>query len=408
VENIARSVNHPELYFTDQDELLVAMMANVIATVIYSVRQGEGRIGDILKRLGILSHPVNAARDLLREFAQSDDSGIIDQLAMEIVSILDGQPEATPEEIKALFEAGANQELYGRIASRSRREDLRWLFNLFSGILTLAPRPENWDQVEQVAGPWLQLHDNTGDADHFASAAHDLVGQVAAAIHAGDAGVSDSYASPIWAGAVLDVGQDLGDNIDRIPLVFQRTGEIDDPSIERLYSFAQNGMDRPYQVLMLVAWRGQPSAEHLEHLRRWMGARAIDIILADPIQLMQIMQAANPEEELRSLVLRQATRLSPFVTVGPVPPSMFFGRDRELRTLVDYLGAGRSCAVIAGRRYGKTSVSALFISTGKLSTLTTTSWPPARSIGSRSHHRAPPPRSASFSETRPWTSAWFS
>ena len=107
---------------------------------------------------------------------------------------------------------------------------------------------------------------------------------------------------------------------------------------------------------MLVAWRGQPSAEHLEHLRRWMGARAIDIILADPIQLVQIMQAANPEEELRSLVLRQATRLSPFVTVGPVPPSMFFGRDRELRTLVDYLGAGRSCAVIAGRRYGKTSV----------------------------------------------------
>ena len=44
------------------------------------------------------------------------------------------------------------------------------------------------------------------------------------------------------------------------------------------------------------------------------------------------------------------------MTVGPVPPSMFFGRDRELRTLVDYLGAGRSCAVIAGRRYGKTSV----------------------------------------------------
>ena len=71
---------------------------------------------------------------------------------------------------------------------------------------------------------------------------------------------------------------------------------------------------------------------------------------------MQIMQAANPEEELRSLILRQATRLSPFVTMGPVPPSMFFGRDRELRTIVDYLGAGRSCAIIAGRRYGKTSV----------------------------------------------------
>ena len=87
-----------------------------------------------------------------------------------------------------------------------------------------------------------------------------------------------------------------------------------------------------------------------------MNARAIDIILADPISLIQVLQAANPEEELRGLIFRQATRLSPFVTVGPVPPSMFFGREQELRAIVDYLGTGRSCAVIAGRRYGKTSV----------------------------------------------------
>ena len=93
VENIARSVNHPEAYFTDQDELLVTMMANVIATVIDSVRQGEGRIGDVIRRMGILSQPIDAARDLLGEFARSDDSGIIDQLAIAIVSRLDNRPE---------------------------------------------------------------------------------------------------------------------------------------------------------------------------------------------------------------------------------------------------------------------------------------------------------------------------
>ena len=75
-----------------------------------------------------------------------------------------------------------------------------------------------------------------------------------------------------------------------------------------------------------------------------------------PISLIQILQAAAPEEELRGLILRQATRLSPFMIVGPVPPSMFFGRERELRAITDYLEAGRSCAVIGGRRYGKTSV----------------------------------------------------
>ena len=111
------------------------MMANVIATVIHSVRQGEGRIGDVLKRMGILSHPIDAARDLLGEFARSDDSGIIDQLAIAIASSLDNRPEEAQEEIKALFEAGANPELYGRIASRARREELRWLFNLIAGIV---------------------------------------------------------------------------------------------------------------------------------------------------------------------------------------------------------------------------------------------------------------------------------
>ena len=89
VENVARSANHPAPYFTDQDELLVTMMANIIATVIYSVRQGEGRVGDVLKAMGTLSHPVNAVGELLGKFARSEDSGVIDQLAIAIAYVLD-------------------------------------------------------------------------------------------------------------------------------------------------------------------------------------------------------------------------------------------------------------------------------------------------------------------------------
>ena len=137
-----------------------------------------------------------------------------------------------------------------------------------------------------------------------------------------------------------------------IPLIFQRIGEFDEASLEHLYSFTQSDMGRPHQVLLLVAWRAQLASTDGTSAR-WMGARGVDLVFAVPAQIMQIMRAANPEEELRGLVLRQATNISPFVTVGPVPPSMFFGREQELRGL-DYLSAGRSCAVIGGRRYGKT------------------------------------------------------
>ena len=153
----------------------MTMMANVIATVIHSVRHGEGRIGDVLKRMGILSEPIDAARDLLREFARSDDSGIIDQLAIAIVSRLDDRPDKAQEEIKALFEAGANPELYDRIASRTRREELRWLFKLISSIVNLKPRPENWAQVDQALRPWLQLRDTSDDQERFAAVAQGIV-----------------------------------------------------------------------------------------------------------------------------------------------------------------------------------------------------------------------------------------
>ena len=98
----------------------------------------------------------------------------------------------------------------------------------------------------------------------------------------------------MFAGAVLGVGQNLGDAIGEIPLVFQRTGVIDQDAIERLYSFTQNEMDRPYQVILLVTWREQLAPEQLEHLKRWMHARAIDLILVDPAAVDADLAGGQP------------------------------------------------------------------------------------------------------------------
>lgn len=47
---------------------------------------------------------------------------------------------------------------------------------------------------------------------------------------------------------------------------------------------------------------------------------------------------------------------SPFVFDGPVPPDQLTGRDHEVETLRAWVRAGRSTALVAPRRFGKTSL----------------------------------------------------
>jgi hypothetical protein len=56
-------------------------------------------------------------------------------------------------------------------------------------------------------------------------------------------------------------------------------------------------------------------------------------------------------------VIRQLslTFLSPFTLSGPVPFNRFFGRESELRQIIDGIGS-TSFALVGGRRIGKSSI----------------------------------------------------
>ena len=64
MENIARSLNHPEPYFTDQDELLVTMMANVIATALYNTQVSQTQLEKLGSDLGALSQALAGGREM--------------------------------------------------------------------------------------------------------------------------------------------------------------------------------------------------------------------------------------------------------------------------------------------------------------------------------------------------------
>ncbi|MBN1666011.1 MAG: GAF domain-containing protein [Anaerolineales bacterium] len=64
VEDVRITPKHPEDHFTLQDELLVTMMANVIATVVYNTQVGQNQLTNLRTSLNELSKVLVAASDI--------------------------------------------------------------------------------------------------------------------------------------------------------------------------------------------------------------------------------------------------------------------------------------------------------------------------------------------------------
>lgn len=90
---------------------------------------------------------------------------------------------------------------------------------------------------------------------------------------------------------------------------------------------------------------------HLRHVF------AYDACVCGCEQLVPLIGAARPRQALRNMVLRTAdpNSISPFTTAGPTPRGMFFGREREMREMIDHLDRS-SYVLIGGRKIGKTSI----------------------------------------------------
>lgn len=82
-----------------------------------------------------------------------------------------------------------------------------------------------------------------------------------------------------------------------------------------------------------------------------------DIILLTPEDLKAVLGGQNPLSLLIRCLLEQVALsvVSPFVTEGPVPASMFFGREDEIKE-IHYRLDHSNVALVGPRRVGKTSV----------------------------------------------------
>ena len=115
-----------------------------------------------------------------------------------------------------------------------------------------------------------------------------------------------------------------------------------------------------YLALLIIPDNGAAAGRGQElktRFRRRAGGAADDFIVLDFDDLYRIFVARDPERRFVSILLSQVdlTVVSPYVTSGPVPENMFFGRDQELKTVTRTI-KDNNFAIVGGRKIGKTSI----------------------------------------------------
>ncbi len=147
------------------------------------------------------------------------------------------------------------------------------------------------------------------------------------------------------------------------PIVFLQNPDITKQDMGNLYSLMGIISTPSYLALLIVPDdKGAPGRQQgivRTRLRILEHGTAYDLVVMSFDDLYRIFVAKDPEKRFIQLLLEQVdlTVVSPYVTAGPVPENMFFGRDYELKTVTRTIG-DQNFAIVGGRKIGKTSILA--------------------------------------------------
>jgi hypothetical protein len=115
-----------------------------------------------------------------------------------------------------------------------------------------------------------------------------------------------------------------------------------------------------FALLIVVAPRGSVTGGEAQELNQLVADSVYrhDFVVLDREHLARII-AEDSSRALVEIILEQRIELlaalSPYVVSGPVPESMFFGRERQLKMISQSISRS-NFAVVGGRRIGKSSI----------------------------------------------------
>ncbi len=145
----------------------------------------------------------------------------------------------------------------------------------------------------------------------------------------------------------------------RFPLVFIRRREANADDLPDLRSLMSILDMTSYFALVIDLNDSSDRLDGRRNLKNLVRDTIHDFIVLDGQDLRQILMARDPSSRLVEIILQQVdlSVVSPYVTSGPVPRSMFFGRDHELKTVTRKIDDA-NFALVGGRKIGKTSTLA--------------------------------------------------
>jgi hypothetical protein len=145
----------------------------------------------------------------------------------------------------------------------------------------------------------------------------------------------------------------------RFPILFVAYDRTDSDVLATIVRQLEIARATEFFALLIVVPPRDASGREADELREKVNDSVYrqDFVVLDREHLASII-ARNSSKRLIEIVLEQGTELStlsPYVVRGPVPGSMFFGRESEIKTISQTLQRSNH-AVVGGRRIGKSSV----------------------------------------------------
>ena len=145
----------------------------------------------------------------------------------------------------------------------------------------------------------------------------------------------------------------------RFPLVFVADPQPTARTVQVLIDAVETLREVGYFALVVPL---EPAVRHLDiaaELRQAVDRSPYlqDLIILSQSDVLDILVARNPTGVLVQRILSQVdlTVVSPFVISGPVPERVFFGREAEVKMLVESAGSA-DFAIVGNRKIGKTSL----------------------------------------------------
>jgi len=144
----------------------------------------------------------------------------------------------------------------------------------------------------------------------------------------------------------------------RFPIIFVPRHEAHEADLEALRDL-MGVLNMVSYFALIVDLRDRPPRDQRQSLANLVREAIHDFIILDGRSIRDLLAARDHARRLVEIILSQVdlTVVSPYVTSGPVPANMFFGRESELKTIVRTV-RDTNFAIVGGRKIGKTSVLA--------------------------------------------------